>query len=120
MTNGATLVSVAAIRPGAKGFEVDAAARSTVAEWDFAEPGFAFGHGVGRVAHDGSGLLGPQWERYGDSSRFTIREGNVFAVEVDLEVSGYGGLIGLEEEVVVTAEGARYLSDPQRELKLLG
>jgi Xaa-Pro aminopeptidase len=111
---------VAAIRPGARGFEVDAASRSTVEEWDFPEPGFAFGHGVGRVAHDGSGVLGPEWERYGDRPRFTIKEGNVFAVEMDLEVPVYGGLIGLEEEVVVTAEGARYLSDPQRELKLLG
>jgi len=111
---------VAAIRPGARGHEVDAASRSTVEEWDFPEPGFAFGHGCGRVAHDGSGLLGPEWERYGDRPRVKIREGNVFAVEMDLEVPGYGGLIGLEEEVVVTAEGARYLSDPQRELKLLG
>jgi Xaa-Pro aminopeptidase len=114
-------VGAAAIKPGVKGFEVDAASRTTVAEWDFAEPGFAFGHGCGRVAHDGSGLLGPLWERYGDSPHFTIREGNVFAVEMDLEVPGYGGMIGLEEEVVVTAEGARYLSSsPQRELKLLG
>jgi Xaa-Pro aminopeptidase len=111
---------VAAIRPGAKGFEVDAASRSTVEEWDFPEPGFAFGHGCGRIAHDGSGLLGPEWERYGDGPRFTIQEGNVFAVEMDLEVPGYGGVIGLEEEVVVTAEGAHYLSDPQRELKVLG
>jgi Xaa-Pro aminopeptidase len=111
---------VAAIKPGAKGFEVDAASRSTVEEWDFPEPGFAFGHGCGRIAHDGSGLLGPQWERYGDGPRFTVRKGNVFAVEMDLEVPGYGGVIGLEEEVVVTAEGAHYLSDPQRELKLLG
>jgi Xaa-Pro aminopeptidase len=111
---------VAALKPGSRGFEVDAASRSTVEEWDFPEPGFAFGHGCGRVAHDGSGLLGPEWERYGDRPRVKIREGNVFAVEMDLEVPGYGGLIGLEEEVVVTAEGARYLSDPQRELKLLG
>jgi Xaa-Pro aminopeptidase len=110
---------VAAIKPGAKGFEVDAAARATVEEWDFEEPGFAFGHGCGRVAHDGSGLLGPEWERYGDSPRFTLREGNVFAVEMDLEVPGHGGVIGLEEEVVVTPEGARYLSNPQRELILL-
>ena len=110
---------VAAIRPGAKGFEIDAASRSTVAEWDFPEPGFAFGHGCGRVAHDGAGLLGPEWERYGDGPRFTIREGNVFAVEMGLEVPGYGE-IGLEDEVVVTPEGARYLSNPQRELKLLG
>jgi Xaa-Pro aminopeptidase len=111
---------VAAIRPGAKGFEVDAASRSTVEEWDFPEPGFAFGHGCGRVAHDGSGVLGPEWERYGDRPRFTIREGNVFAVEMDLEVPGYGGLVGLEEEVVVTPQGAHYLSVPQRELRVLG
>ena len=111
---------VAAIKPGAKGFEVDAAARTKVEEWDFEEPGFAFGHGCGRVAHDGSGVLGPEWERYGDRPRFVIKPGNVFAVEMDLEVPGYGGVIGLEEEVVVTPEGARYLSSPQRELKLLG
>ena len=116
----ALAAGVAAIKPGAKGFEVDAASRSTVEEWDYPDPGFAFGHGCGRVAHDGGGLLGPEWERYGDSPRFTIREGNVFAVEMDLEVPGYGGVIGLEEEVVVTADGASYLSNPQRELKLLG
>jgi Xaa-Pro aminopeptidase len=111
---------VAAIKPGVQGFEVDAASRSTVEEWDFPEPAFAFGHACGRVAHDGSGLLGPEWERYGDSPRVTVREGNVFAVEMDLEVPGYGGVVGLEEEVVVTAEGARYLSVPQRELRVLG
>jgi Xaa-Pro aminopeptidase len=111
---------VAAIRPGVKGFEVDAASRSTLEEWDYPEPGFAFGHGCGRVAHDGACLLAPEWERYGEAPRVKIKEGNVFAVEMDLEVPGYGGVIGLEEEVVVTPEGARYLSDPQRELKLLG
>lgn len=111
---------VAAIRPGARGFEVDAASRSTVEEWDYAEPGFAFGHGCGQVAHDGGGLLGPEWERYGEAPRFTIKPGNVFAVEMDLEVPEGGGVIGLEEEVVVTPEGATYLSNPQRELKLLG
>ena len=111
---------VAAIRPGAKGYEVDAASRSTVAEWDFPEPAFAFGHGCGQVAHDGGGVLGPRWERYGDRPEVPIEEGNVFAVEMDLSVPEEGGLVGLEEEVVVGPGGARYLSDPQRELKLLG
>lgn len=111
---------MAALRPGARGFEVDAASRSSVEEWDFEEPGFAFGHHVGRVAHDGAGVLGPQWERYGDAPNQVIEVGNVFAVEMDLEVPDKGGLIGLEEEALVTEEGAVYLSHPQRELLLLG
>ena len=111
---------VGAIRPGARGFEVDAASRRSVEEWDFAEPGFAFGHGCGMVAHDGGGLLAPEWERYGDQPRFTIKPGHLFAVEMDLESPDGSGLVGLEEEVVVTDEGATYLSTPQRELKLLG
>jgi len=119
-TRAALDAGVAAIRPGVRGHEVDAASRSTVEEWDYPEPGFAFGHGCGQVAHDGGGLLGPQWERYGDAPRFTIKPGNVFAVEMDLEVPEGGGMVGLEEEVVVTPEGATYLSHPQRELKLLG
>jgi Xaa-Pro aminopeptidase len=111
---------VAAIRPGVKGHEVDAASRATVAEWDFPEPAFAFGHGCGQVAHDGGVLLGPRWERYGKLPEVQIEEGNVFAVEMDLSVPDQQGLVGLEEEVVVGREGARYLSSPQRELKLLG
>lgn len=110
---------MAALKPGARGHEVDAASRATVEEWDFEEPGFAFGHHVGRVAHDGAGVLGPLWERYGDAPNQVIEAGNVFAVEMDLEVPGKGGLIGLEEEALVTEEGARYLSIPQRELRLL-
>jgi Xaa-Pro aminopeptidase len=112
---------VAAIKPGARGFEVDAASRKSVEEWDYPEPGFAFGHGCGRVAHDGGGLLGPRWPRYGDSPNFVIKPGHTFAVEMDLEAPDGAGIVGLEEEVVVTADGARYLSGgPQRELKLLG
>jgi len=110
---------MSALVPGARGHEVDAASRSTVEEWDFEEPGFAFGHHVGRVAHDGAGVLGPLWERYGDAPNQVIEAGNVFAVEMDLEVPGKGGLIGLEEEALVTEEGARYLSRSQRELRLL-
>jgi Xaa-Pro aminopeptidase len=84
----------------------------------FPEPGFAFGHHVGRVAHDGAGVLGPRWERYGKSPEVLVEEGNVFAVEMDLEVPGYG-LMGLEEEAIVDDDGARFLSQPQRELFVL-
>jgi Xaa-Pro aminopeptidase len=110
----------AALKAGARGHEVDAASRAAVAEWDFAEPQFAFGHHCGRVAHDGGGVLGPRWERYGSGPEFTVGEGNVFAVEMDLEAEGYGGLIGVEEEVAVGASGVEWLSRRQTELKLLG
>jgi Xaa-Pro dipeptidase len=119
----ATLAAIdagmAMLKPGKKGHEVDAESRRTVIEAGFPEPGFAFGHHVGRVAHDGAGVLGPRWERYGRAPEFPIREDNVFAVEMDLEVPEYG-VVGLEEEAVVEKSGARFLSEPQRELWLLG
>lgn len=109
---------MAALHPGRPGYEVDAASRIVVMERGFPEPQFAFGHHVGRVAHDGSGTLGPRWERYGKSPEILIEPGNVLAVEMDLEAPGYG-IVGLEEEALVDEDGAHYLSNPQRELWLL-
>jgi Xaa-Pro aminopeptidase len=109
---------MAALRPGRAGHEVDAESRRTVMEAGFEEPGFAFGHHVGRVAHDGGGTLGPRWERYGHEPEVLVEPGNVFAVEMDLHVDGFG-LVGLEEQAIVEEEGARFLSNPQRELWLL-
>ena len=109
---------MAALRPGQAGHQVDAASRATVIENGFPEPPFAFGHPVGQVAHDGGATLGPRWERYGKSPDVLIQPDNVFAVEMDLEVPGYG-LVGLEEEALVSEAGVQYLSNPQRELWLL-
>jgi len=47
-----------------------------------------------------------------------IESSNVFAVEMGLDVPGYG-VVGLEEEAVVAEHGAHFLSNPQRELWLL-
>ena len=118
----ATLTAIdagmAVLKPGKAGHEVDAESRRTIMEAGFPEPQFAFGHHVGRVAHDGAGVLGPRWERYGKTPEIPIQADNVFAVEMDLDVPGYG-IIGLEEEAVVEETGARFLSSPQRELWLL-
>ena len=111
-------VVVETLAPGVRGHAVDAAARSAISGRGYPEPPFAMGHHVGRVAHDGGGVLGPLWERYGDEPNFEIAEGNVFAVETGLEVEGYG-MVSLEDEVVVEASGPRYLSRPQRRIKLL-
>lgn len=108
----------AALKPGAKGWEVDAAARNTLTAAGYPEYLHAFGHHVGRTAHDGATVLGPRWERYGESINGVVQAGNVFAIELGVSVPGRG-YIGLEENVVVTAEGAQYLSTPQQELWLI-
>lgn len=105
---------VRALRPGVTGWEVDAAARAVLVDSGYEDPEFAFGHQLGQSTHDGGCLLGPRWARYGTRPQLTVEESNVFTVEHALDTSR--GMIGLEEDVVVTRDGAQYLTDPQREL----
>ena len=114
----ALLAGFEALKPGVHGWEVDEAARRTLIESGYPEYQHAFGHHVGRVAHDGATVLGPRWERYGDTPYGVVETGNVFAIELGVEVGGYG-YIGLEENVLVTPHGAEWLSDPQTGLWLL-
>ncbi len=107
----------AVMKPGVMGRDVDAAARAVVTGAGYPEYKYATGHQLGRVAHDGGALLGPEWERYGDSPRQVLEENQVYTIEPGLMVPGYG-YIGLEEDVVITAGGAEYLSPPQTALIL--
>lgn len=111
----ALLAGFEALKPGAQGWEVDAAARAAMVEAGYPEYEFAFGHHLGRSAHDGATVLGPRWERYGQTPYGVLEAGNVFAIELGVEVEGYG-YIGLEENVLVTESGAEWLSDPEDEL----
>jgi Xaa-Pro aminopeptidase len=106
------------LRPGAAGWEVDAAARATLVEAGYPDPMHALGHQLGRSAHDGGTTLGPRWDRYGASPFGIVEEGNVFTVEYGAAVPGRG-YIGLEEDLLVTADGVEWLSTPQRELWLV-
>jgi Xaa-Pro aminopeptidase len=103
----------AALKPGAKGWQVDAAAREELVRQGYPEYMHAFGHHVGRNAHDGGSILGPRWERYGDLPNKPIEANNVFALELGAMIEGIG-YIGIEETALVTPDGAEYISTPQQ------
>jgi Xaa-Pro dipeptidase len=105
----------AALTSGARGWEVDMAARASLVEAGYPEFKHAFGHHVGRTAHDGATVLGPKWERYGNAIEGIVEEGNVFAIELGAQVPGRG-FVSREENVVITSSGAEYLSHPQESI----
>jgi Xaa-Pro aminopeptidase len=109
--------AVAAMRPGVLGREVDAVARKVVTEAGYPEYKFATGHHMGRACHDGGGVLGPAWERYGDTPNRPLEAGHVYTVEPGIFVEGYG-YMGIEEDVLVTEEGTIFLHEPQTTLLL--
>jgi Xaa-Pro aminopeptidase len=108
----------AKLRPGAVGFEVDAAAREALVQAGFPEYRHALGHQLGRVAHDGATLLGPRWDRYGNAPLGRVEAGQVYTLELGTYVTRRG-YIGLEEDVLVTESGIEWLSKPQRKLWLV-
>lgn len=109
-----------ALRPGALGWQVDAAARASLINAGYPEYQHATGHNVGRATHDGGAVLGPQWERYGKTPTYPVEIGNVFTLELGIENLDGRGYLGLEEMVLVTERGCEFLTERQRELPLLG
>ena len=108
----------AALKPGVPGWEVDAVARQVVTDAGYPEYLHALGHQVGRAVHDGMGLLGPRWERYGETPFMPVEVGNIFTLELGVEVPGIG-YVGLEEDVLVTESGVEWLAPPQTELMVV-
>jgi Xaa-Pro aminopeptidase len=107
-----------AMKPGTTGNSIDVISREIVTDSGYLEYQHALGHQLGRVAHDGGALLGSLWEKYGDSPNQKLEIGQVFTIEPHLIVPDYG-CVGLEEDVVITENGAEYFSAPQKEIVLI-
>jgi Xaa-Pro aminopeptidase len=107
-----------AIRPGREGHEIDAVARTIIVDAGYDEFPHGLGHQVGRFSHDGTALLGPPWEKYAGKPFRKLERGMVFTIEPRLTVPNRG-VATIEEMVVITGDGAEYLTHPQKELILI-
>ena len=122
-SKAANRAAVAAMRPGAAGYEVDAAARKVVTDAGYPEFFHATGHPVGIEVHGAGPRLGPKGPKYGSAVDLRLEAGQIFAIEPSVmlpkEELGGSWIVNIEEEVLVTEDGAVYLSPPQEELYLL-
>ncbi len=93
-------------RPGVLTSVVDSAARDYIAKEGYGDYfGHSLGHGLGLEVHE-SPLV--SWR-----SAQPLQEGMVFTVEPGIYLPGRYG-VRIEDAVVVTADGCRLLSDPDR------
>jgi Xaa-Pro aminopeptidase len=105
---GAQNAGLEAVRAGASGVEVDAAARQVVDATRFAGTfGHGLGHGVGLDVHE-LPTLRPE-------SDSTLEPGNVVTVEPGIYLEGRGG-IRVEDNVVVTDGGSENLTSARKDL----
>ena len=117
--HGAISAAFAAAKPGAKGFEVDAAARSHLTSRGLPEITHATGHQVGRYEHDGGAMLAPQWKRYGNAPFGTLEKNMIFTLEPTILLEEGDFSVLCEEDILITESGAEFPSSRQTELVLV-
>ena len=106
------------LKPGLEGKYLDSIARNHIVSEGFDEYPHALGHQVGRKAHDGGGLLCPEWERYGNLPFLKTEVGQVYTLEPRVILKDYG-VATIEDMVVVTEDGCKSLSGDQEDLWLI-
>jgi len=97
------------IRAGVACRDVDARARTVIAEAGFGEAfGHSLGHGVGLEVHEGP-RLSPQEDA-------VLEAGMILTVEPGIYLPGWGG-VRIEELVVVSEDGCRILTHAPNDLQ---
>jgi Xaa-Pro aminopeptidase len=119
-------IALAAMKPGATGYDVDKAQRAWMKESGSLPMHWGTGHPVGYWAHDlGPVLSGAQSDRPPNArALLKLAPGQVFAFdgffcwELDAAAKTTKA-ISVEEMALVTEKGAEYLNPPQEELILI-
>ena len=103
----AQLAGIAAIRPGARCQDVDAAARKVIEEAGYAKYfGHGLGHGIGLDIHEGP--------RFSPISGDELKPGMTVTVEPGIYLPGIGG-VRIEDDILVTRDGHEVLSSLPKE-----
>ncbi len=109
------------MRPGVAGHEIDALARAELERFGIEPYSHALGHQIGRTVHDGGTTLAPLGERYGERGRGKLVVGEVYTIEPVVHgiTDQTGQPIGPERDVVITTQGAAFLSPLQQKLTVV-
>jgi Xaa-Pro dipeptidase len=102
----------AAARPDVSGQEVDRAARKVIVDGGYGQYfTHRTGHGLGLEGHEPPYMV--------EGNAVPLEAGNTFTIEPGIYVPGLGG-VRIEDDMVVTENGAESLTTYDRELRIIG
>ncbi|HZP48747.1 MAG TPA: Xaa-Pro peptidase family protein [Vicinamibacterales bacterium] len=106
--------AIAAVEPGTSRFDIDAAARSTLAGYGLAEAfGHGTGHGLGVEVHEDPRITRRHPDVDGRDE--AVAAGMVFTIEPGAYLPTWGG-VRIEDDVLVTPAGVELLTDAPTDL----
>ncbi|WHX99603.1 Xaa-Pro peptidase family protein [Neobacillus sp. DY30] len=107
----AQLAAIEVSKPGATAAEVDLTARRIISDAGYGEyfP-HRLGHGLGISVHEYPSMT--------ETNQLVIEEGMVYTIEPGIYVPGVAG-VRIEDDVFITADGAKVLTNFPKELQIL-
>jgi Xaa-Pro aminopeptidase len=106
--------AIAAVTPGRSRFDIDAAARDTLASYGLGEAfGHGTGHGLGIEVHEDPRITRRRPDV--DAEDEEVAPGMIFTIEPGAYLPGWGG-VRIEDDVLVTADGVEVLTEVTTDL----